>query len=128
MVDQFLGQLVNRARWLLQVQKLNTMLSSQFAKKLFGSSIYLKRFAFERIALFLYSVTTKLQFSWRRMQISVEKTCHINLNHHFVKNSIRDKLITLGFKPTSLMLADGLTKALKTINFKKFVSDLNLVS
>ena len=57
-----------------------------------------------------------------------KETCHINLNHHFVKNSIRDKLITLGFKPTSLMLADGLTKALKTINFKKFVSDLNLVS
>jgi len=51
--------------------------------------------------------------------ISGAKTRHIKLDHHFIRQVIRDGQIELRYCPTALMAADIQTKALVRETFKK---------
>ena len=55
-----------------------------------------------------------------------KESSHINTKHHSIKQYVEVKQIILKYCRTNDMLADGLTKALKRIKFKKFIESLNL--
>jgi hypothetical protein len=57
-----------------------------------------------------------------------KRTKHIAVKYHYTSNLIQQKEITLQFKLTNEMIADGLTKSLGSIKFQKFVTALGLKS
>ena len=48
------------------------------------------------------------------------RTKHIDVRFHFVRNSIKDKVISVVYCPTTEMIADFLTKPLTQKTFTKF--------
>lgn len=51
-----------------------------------------------------------------------KKSKRIAIKYHYTRDLIKEKEIRLEYKPTAEMIADGLTKPLGPIRFKKFVS------
>jgi hypothetical protein len=49
--------------------------------------------------------------------ISHERTKHIDIRHHFIREKVADKVIVLHHIPTKFMLADVLTKAVSKSTF-----------
>jgi hypothetical protein len=54
------------------------------------------------------------------------KTKHIETQYHYVRERVTDGSIQIDYVPTDRMTADGLTKALPRVKFKKFVDQLGL--
>ena len=54
------------------------------------------------------------------------RTKHINIKFHFLREKVLDEVITLEYKPTDEMIADGFTKALSKNKHYKFLTSLNL--
>ena len=48
-----------------------------------------------------------------------QRTKHIDIRHHFVKNLVSDSIIALHYMPTNSMVADIFTKALAAPTFIK---------
>ena len=48
-----------------------------------------------------------------------DRTKHIDIRYHFVRDAIKDNLFKVEWVPTDEQLADGFTKALSTIMFTK---------
>jgi hypothetical protein len=48
-----------------------------------------------------------------------DRTKHIDIRYHFVRDAVQEKLFIIKWVPTDYQLADGLTKALSTIKFTK---------
>jgi hypothetical protein len=55
-----------------------------------------------------------------------QRTKHIDIKHHFIREHIASKTIDLWYVPTADMAADGLTKALTTTKHADFVRMLNM--
>jgi len=53
-----------------------------------------------------------------------ERSKHIDIKHHFIREKVAEKLITLKHLPTTLMLADLLTKPVKQPIFVKMIDTL----
>jgi hypothetical protein len=53
---------------------------------------------------------------------------HIDVQWHFVREKIQEKLVTLNYLPTDRMVADGLTKPLGKEKFKKFVDLMGMTT
>jgi hypothetical protein len=53
-------------------------------------------------------------------QVTNFRTRHIDIRHHFIREKIADKSVSLQYISTKLMIADVLTKALSTATFRKF--------
>jgi len=53
-----------------------------------------------------------------------DRTKHINIRYHFVREAVKDGLFQLLWVPSHQQLADGLTKALGTVLFTKLISTL----
>ena len=48
------------------------------------------------------------------------RTKHIDIKYHFVRDTVRDKVISINYCPTEEMIADSLTKPLTHKIFEKF--------
>ena len=56
-----------------------------------------------------------------------QRTKHINIRYHFIRQHIENGNITLVYCPTENMTADILTKALPSMKQKHFASSLGLI-
>ena len=56
-----------------------------------------------------------------------ERTKHINIAHHFVRERVSSNEITVGYCPTQDMVADVMTKAVPRVKFEKFRSLLGVL-
>ena len=56
-----------------------------------------------------------------------ERTKHIDIAHHFVRERVSSNEITVGYCPTQDMVADVMTKAVPRVKFEKFRSLLGVV-
>jgi hypothetical protein len=54
------------------------------------------------------------------------RTKHIEVDYHFVRERVAQKLLDIRFIPTGDQLADGFTKALSTSRLEAFKCNLNL--
>lgn len=52
---------------------------------------------------------------------------HVDIHNHWLRQEVQDGRIKVEYKPSSRMLADGLTKALPTVKFVEFVRQVGLV-
>ena len=48
-----------------------------------------------------------------------QRTKHIDVRHHFIRDLVREHIIKIEYCPTNEMLADMLTKALARPNFQE---------
>jgi hypothetical protein len=55
-----------------------------------------------------------------------KRTKHIAVKYHYTRNLISQKTIKLEYRPTAAMIADGLIKPLKSIQFKRFIDQLEM--
>ena len=55
------------------------------------------------------------------------KLRHVDIHNHWLREAASKRQIDVAYTPTNDMLADGLTKALTTEKFRKFVQQLGLV-
>ena len=56
------------------------------------------------------------------------RTKHIEIDYHFVRERVADKLLNIRFIPTDDQVADGFTKPLSLRPLQAFRRDLNLYS
>lgn len=56
------------------------------------------------------------------------RTKHIEIDYHFAREHVAQKLLDVRFISSGDQLADGFTKPLAAAKIKWFCSDLNLVS
>ena len=54
------------------------------------------------------------------------RTKHIDIQYHFVRENMEKGLISLKYHPTESLVADGLTKAIPNPKFNQFVKDLGI--
>jgi hypothetical protein len=54
------------------------------------------------------------------------RTKHIDVQHHFIREKIEDKVIDLKYCPTEHMIADVLTKGLAKVKHKEFIEAMGL--
>ena len=57
-----------------------------------------------------------------------QRSKHIDIQWHFIRNEVRDKKVALSYVSTEFMIADGLTKILGTTAHGKFVRMLGMES
>ena len=50
---------------------------------------------------------------------SQHRTKHIDVQHHYIRELVNERELTIEWIPGSKMLADGMTKVLPTETFKK---------
>lgn len=55
-----------------------------------------------------------------------QRTKHIDIQYHFVREKVLDNTISLEYIPTNIMIADALTKALPKPRFSELVKLMNL--
>ncbi len=55
-----------------------------------------------------------------------KRTKHIAVKYHYTRNLISQKAIKLEYRLTAAMIADGLIKSLRPIQFKRFVDQLRM--
>lgn len=56
------------------------------------------------------------------------RTKHIEIDFHFVREQVAQKLLDIRFINSADQVADGFTKALPVVKFNQFRRNLNLVS
>ena len=56
------------------------------------------------------------------------RTKHIEIDFHFVRERVAQKLLDIRFIHTGDQVADGFTKALPTVKLRQFRDNLNLTS
>ena len=54
------------------------------------------------------------------------KTKHINIKHHHIRDSLKEKMLCLEYVPTEKMIADLLTKGLRKIKHEACMQGLGL--
>jgi hypothetical protein len=60
-------------------------------------------------------------------EIHNERSKHIDVRYHFIREAIKQKLIKLAYLQTTSMLADALTKPLGAIQLEKLNKDMGLI-
>jgi hypothetical protein len=56
-----------------------------------------------------------------------KRTKHIVVKYHYTRDLISQGVIKLEYRPTAEMIADGLTKSLGFVQFKRFIDQLRMV-
>ncbi len=51
---------------------------------------------------------------------------HITIKYHYTRDLISKKAIKLKYRSTSEMIADGLTKSLSSVQFRRFMEQLDM--
>lgn len=59
-------------------------------------------------------------------QIYHNRTKHIDIKHHFVREAVKSGVIVLEYLPTGEMLADILTKGLPGSSHRRWIGELGL--
>ena len=96
--------------------------------------LWIRRLLIELGLLYLKSdPTTVFLDNHGAMNLSKEsrhhnRTKHIDIQHHFIRERVEDGTFTIIHCPTHLMLADGLTKPLPFPAFSRCRNGLGLVS
>ena len=57
-----------------------------------------------------------------------DRTKHVEIDHHFIKEKIEEGIITLIYTPTGLQTVDVLTKALPRSNFEDLSCYLGMIN
>ena len=57
-----------------------------------------------------------------------DRTKHVEIDHHFIKEKIENGTVSLLYTPTSQQIADILTKALPRKNFEDLSTNLSLIN
>jgi hypothetical protein len=57
-----------------------------------------------------------------------QRSKHIDIQWHFIRNEVRDKKVMLSHVGTELMAADGLTKILGMVAHRRFIKLLGMES
>ncbi|KAL6329493.1 hypothetical protein AAG906_021501 [Vitis piasezkii] len=57
-----------------------------------------------------------------------DRTKHVEIDHHFIKEKIEEGILNLIHTPTSLQVANIFTKALPRMKFKELISKLGMTS
>ena len=57
-----------------------------------------------------------------------DRTKHVELDRHFIKEKAEEGIINLIYIPTHLQVADILTKALPRIKFEELTSKLGMIN
>ena len=60
--------------------------------------------------------------------IHLDRTKHIKIDHHFIKEKIEADIISINYTPTKNQIADILTKALPRANFEDLSSTLGMIN
>ncbi len=55
-----------------------------------------------------------------------QRTKHIDIRYHFVRHVEANGVIKLAYTPTDQMIADGLTKPLQPVKFRRFIELIGL--
>lgn len=55
-----------------------------------------------------------------------DRSKHIDIRYHFVRNAISDKIVNIKYMPTGEMIADILTKPLQNVKNNRFLKGLGL--
>jgi hypothetical protein len=55
-----------------------------------------------------------------------KRTKHIAVKYHYTRDLISQKEIKLKYRSTAQMIADGLIKSLESIQFKRFIDQLEM--
>ncbi len=56
-----------------------------------------------------------------------KRTKHIVVKYHYTRDLISQRVIKLKYRPTAEMIADGLTKSLESVQFKRFIDQLRMI-
>ena len=56
------------------------------------------------------------------------RTKHIDVQHHFIREKIENRVISMEYCPTELMLADALTKGLAKVRHKDLICRMGLTN
>ena len=57
-----------------------------------------------------------------------DRTKHVEIDRHFIKEKVEGRLIELIYTPTSSQIADILTKALPRVSFEELSSKLGMIN
>lgn len=57
-----------------------------------------------------------------------QRTKHIDIQHHYIREEVDAKRIKLSYVPTAKMVADSLTKPLLSVKFNTFIKQLGMAS
>ena len=57
-----------------------------------------------------------------------DRTKHVEIDHHFIKEKIEEGIITLIYTPAGLQIVDVLTKALPRSNFEDLSCYLGMIN
>ena len=57
-----------------------------------------------------------------------QRTKHIDIQHHYIRDEVEARRIELKYVPTAEMIADGLTKPLLSMKFHAFIKQLGMAS
>lgn len=86
-------------------------------KRLFGLSIYVLILGLMHDK-FLFVVTLRVPFVWKKIPLFHAKTKHVDVQYHFVHDMLEDGKVNLKKVDTLKNVADVLTKLVKTTKFK----------
>ena len=56
-----------------------------------------------------------------------DRTKHVELDHHFIKEKVEEGILELTHTPTRLQVADIVTKALPCVKFEDLISKLGMI-
>ena len=69
----------------------------------------------------------KLAISIAHNLVQHDRTKHIEIDRHFIKEKLESRLITIAYVPSGHQLVDVLTKGLPTERFQELTSKLGMI-
>lgn len=92
-------------------------------------AIFIRNFLHECLGKYLFVTLYNDNQSAQKIcnsQVNHSRSKHIDIRHHYVRQIIRDKIVTLEYLPTELMPADVLTKPLCKDKHVNCISNIGL--
>lgn len=71
-------------------------------------------------------INNQLALAWANEQLPYNRTNHVDIKNHFVREAIKSKIVKLDYVNTMEMIGDILTKALTAEKHNKFAKGLGL--
>ncbi len=101
------------------------MALSSAVRKLFGFARFSKLPCYNLLPRCLFSPIIKELSKWQRNDSSSTRTKHIDIQHHFVRDSLSKNEFSIDYCSTKEMAADLLTKPLERVLAERFKTSLD---